>query len=270
MTDGTGAPLMKAFFDSVRLSLCGGALSQSQVDGLNVLVDAWKAYGDGDKRKCAYVLATAFHETARTMQPIEEYGHGRGHAYGLPTGPWHLIYDGRGDAQLTFYDNYVRATTELHKHGLFLAVDLAKSPELALRPDIAAAIIVLGMMEGWFTGKKLGDFISARCDFVDARQIVNIMDRAAQIAGYAVAFYAALDAVDVPDAAPAAPTPAPAPAPAPAAPAIPPPTPKPPVPGPTAPARPARAPALDFAPWLALLKAIIAVFAALLPKRTKK
>ena len=41
--------------------------------------------GTGRRRQlpeAGYVLATAFHETAETMQPIAEYGHGKGHPYG--------------------------------------------------------------------------------------------------------------------------------------------------------------------------------------------
>jgi hypothetical protein len=51
------------------------------------------------------------------------------------------------------------------------------------------------MLEGWFTGKRLADYIQgSRCDYLDARRIVNGMDRAAPIAGYARAFEAILRA----------------------------------------------------------------------------
>ncbi len=60
-----------AFFAAVR-PLYGGKLSQKQVDGINAIMDAWNLYGDGDDAKIAYILATAFHETGQTMEPVRE------------------------------------------------------------------------------------------------------------------------------------------------------------------------------------------------------
>jgi len=186
-----------AFFECVRAKPFGGALAQRQVDGMGALLDAFERTAPAlEPRFCAYMLATAFHETARTMQPIEEYGKGRGRAYGHPAGPWHQIYDGRGDVQLTWEANYVKATARLRALGVIGAdVDLDKAPALALRPEIAAAIMIHGMLEGWFTGHKLADdFNATRDDPVDARRIINGTDRAELIAGYHRAFLAALKA----------------------------------------------------------------------------
>src|SRR4249920_15149 len=78
----------KLFFDEVRVTLFSDSLSQGQVDGMNALLDAWERISmvrpDVDLRWLAYVLATDFHETAFTMQPIEEYGKGAGYDYGEP------------------------------------------------------------------------------------------------------------------------------------------------------------------------------------------
>jgi hypothetical protein len=64
-----------AFYDSIRQSLFGGSLSQSQVDGHSILGKACGIFRlDPFITQSAYVLATAYHETAKTMQPIEEYG----------------------------------------------------------------------------------------------------------------------------------------------------------------------------------------------------
>ena len=60
---------MKPFFDHIRETL--GPLSQSQVDGINALLAATDGMSTDHR---AYVLATAWHETARTMQPITEFG----------------------------------------------------------------------------------------------------------------------------------------------------------------------------------------------------
>lgn len=185
-----------AFFASARMHLFNGSFTQSQVNGIDAILAAWGRMGDDDLRKLAYVLATAFHETARTMQPIEEYGKGRGRPYGVPTGPWHQVYDGRGLVQLTWEYNYKKATIELKSAGVIDdTIDLEKTPELAMRPDIAAAIAILGMLYGWFTTKKLSDYINANGqDFVGARRIINGQDRAVVIGGYAVQFLTALQA----------------------------------------------------------------------------
>jgi predicted chitinase len=166
-----------AFFAAVRKDF--GRLSQSQVDGFNILLDAWAGH---DPRFTAYALATAWHETARTMQPIEEYGKGKGRAYG-PTGFW-----GRGFVQLTWEANYAKARTKL-------GVDFVKNPKLAMVPKHAADIMVRGMLEGWFTGKKLADYFSAtKNDPVQARRIINGTDKADLIASYHYKFLAALKA----------------------------------------------------------------------------
>jgi hypothetical protein len=53
----------------------------------------------------------------------------------------------------------------------------------------------VGMEEGWFTGKKLSDYINGgKADYYGARGIINGKDRAAEIATYAKAFEAALRA----------------------------------------------------------------------------
>jgi predicted chitinase len=137
------------------------------------LIDASKARGLL-RNQTAYLLATSFWETAHTMKPVVE-------AYWLSEDwrrrnlryyPWH----GRGFVQLTWKANYQRAQDEL-------GVPFTQNPDLALDPDNAANIAVLGMQEGWFTKFKLADFIDLQhSDFVRARQIINRMDKAQQIA----------------------------------------------------------------------------------------
>lgn len=177
------------FFEWIRNGPFPGKLTPDQVRGTNALLDAIEKHVT-DKRDMAYMLATTYHETAHTMLPIEEYGHGRGHKYGSPTGPWHCVYDGRGDVQLTWEANYIHATNRLCELGVIGAdIDLDKNPNLAMRPDIAAAIMIYGMIEGWFTKHKLSDYINDKqTDFVNARRIINGTDRAKLIAGYAEQF----------------------------------------------------------------------------------
>ncbi len=175
-----------AFFDHVRKPLFGGSLTAEQVQGMDAIFDACPAALPTDP--LAYVLATTIHETARTMQPIEEYGRGKGRAYG-PTGFW-----GRGFVQLTWDYNYRKATTELRKLGVLTASeDLVKTPALAMRMDAAATILFHGMISGWFTGKKLSDYFGhGKSNPKGARAIINGTDKAALIAGYFNQFRAAL------------------------------------------------------------------------------
>jgi hypothetical protein len=183
------------FFDSVRHSLFGGSLTQEQVDGLHVFLDWYDAENPPlperyhiDDRCLAYILATCFHETAQTMQPIAEYGKGAGKEYGQPTGPYDQCYYGRGYVQLTWYDNYQRQDDKLGLLG-----ELVKHADLALDPTVAKEIIIKGMYDGDFTGKCLGDFFTADLsDFYNARTIVNAHDRASEIAGYAEKFHNAI------------------------------------------------------------------------------
>lgn len=139
-----------------------GKLKQSQVDAFNLFFNKW----DGvDKRHLAYILATVWHETAKTMLPIEEWGKGKGKAY-------EGLYYGRGYVQLTWLDNYKKATAKNNKGW-----DFVLYPELALQVDPAMWICFEGMKNGWFTGKKLSDYFNdSKTDPVNARRIINGTD----------------------------------------------------------------------------------------------
>ena len=53
-------------------------------------------------------------------------------------------------------------------------IDFVATPDRAADPAAAAAILVVGMRDGLFTGKKLADYaVAAGFDAVNARQIVN-------------------------------------------------------------------------------------------------
>ncbi|MBI1690545.1 hypothetical protein [Methylorubrum sp. DB1722] len=177
-----------AFYAAVRASLFGGRLKASQVAGMDAIFDA--APSLLGTTSLGYSLATTFHETARTMQPIEEYGRGKGKSYG-PTGFW-----GRGFVQLTWETNYAKATTRLRQLGILRAdEDLVKTRKLAMRLDVAAAILFYGMLEGWFTGKKLADYFGGgRYEPVGARRIINGTDKDELIAGQCGLFVDALRA----------------------------------------------------------------------------
>ncbi|MBN6070718.1 glycoside hydrolase, family 19, partial [Aggregatibacter actinomycetemcomitans] len=88
-------------------------------------------------------------------------------------------YRGRGYVQLTWKKNY-------RKSGNYLKKDLINNPELALDQKDATKIMIYGMETGMFTGKKMSDYISVNnVDYLNARRIINGMDHASAIAGYA-------------------------------------------------------------------------------------
>jgi len=95
-------------------------------------------------------------------------------------------YIGRGYVQLTWEENYLRAGEKVEE-------DLVSFPDMALEPDIAAAVMFDGMEEGWFTGVSLLDYFNDTTDDpVNARRIINGTDRASEIANYHVIFLNAI------------------------------------------------------------------------------
>jgi hypothetical protein len=196
------------FFDAIRPLF--GSLAQSQVDGCQALLQAFGA-ARWPIAWAAYGLATAFHETNKTMQPVKE-------AYWLTdtaaNAYFFKMYDpqgqrpdvakrlgntelgdgarfcGRGYVQLTGRRNY----SEAAEHT---GADLLGHPELALNHDIAAKIMTWGMEAGSFSGKSLKDYLplSGRAGFdayTAARRIINGQDAAQEIAKEAQQFEAAL------------------------------------------------------------------------------
>lgn len=187
---------LPAFFAGVR-PLFGGELTQPQVDGINAILEAWAKSGETNPRYLAYLLATAKHETANTMQPIYERGPKAyfnkyepgtklGKALGNTQPGDGYRFRGDGFVQLTGRRNFARA-------GKALGIDLIANPEMAHEPGISAQILVRGCLEGWFTGRKLSDYPH---DFVESRRVVNGTDRAVMIAGYAHSFLSALEKAD--------------------------------------------------------------------------
>jgi hypothetical protein len=78
--------------------------------------------------------------------------------------------------------------------GEVCGVDLYRQPDLAMEPAIAYRIMSYGMRNGSFTGVGLAHYISGeKCDFLNARRIINGTDCADRIAGYAVKILDALE-----------------------------------------------------------------------------
>ena len=175
MTSGGFSILRKSF----------GSLNQDQVDNINLIIEYCNKHSL-EYNQAAYILATAWHETNQTMLPVVE-------AYWLSEDwrknnlryyPWY----GRGFVQLTWEDNYKLADKKLGLNG-----EMLKNPSLAQVPKYAAEILVLGSKEGWFTKKKLSDYITRTTkDYKNARRIINGIDKAQKIANEAVIFEKAL------------------------------------------------------------------------------
>lgn len=162
----------KIFFDKIR-PLFGGVLTKDQVEGMEAILSIWEEDSPSDDpRHLAYCLATTKHETASTMQPIEEFGKGRGMKYGKPDPNTGQVYYGRGFVQLTWADNYITADSELALDG---KESCYLHPDNVLDPEIAAEIMFRGMREGWFRkGNTLsGYFNNFTNDSYGAREIIN-------------------------------------------------------------------------------------------------
>lgn len=130
-----------------------------------------------DIRQLANFLAQIMHETAFTFKPIAEKRDRKGtDLYNRQAKYWN--WKGRGYIQLTWEDNYKKFEEILNQ-------PLTTDPDIALRPSVAYEIAKIGMQEGIFTGKKLSDYINeSKCEYKNARKIVNWLDKAEEIAGY--------------------------------------------------------------------------------------
>jgi len=197
-------------------------LSQPQVNGYEAIFDAfdtWEDYCLKDPapynridvldRQLAYILATAYGEVGKDMQPVREGfketdWEAREHVkwladnadiywvtkdYGKPHPKTGKSYFGRGWVQLTHYDNYLRMSLLL-----FGDDRLVWKPELALQADIAAKILIVGMAKGIFTGRNLFRYINSQeTDYYHARRIINGMDRSEKFARYARKFESCIE-----------------------------------------------------------------------------
>ena len=202
------------FYDAVRASgLFGKTLTASQVQGLEGLLNAFQAVGDGQASTLAYGLATAYHETGARMVPVREgfattdagarravnnlaAKRGPNSAvakYARPGTNGHVFY-GRGHVQLTWEENYRLSSKDA-------GVDLVANPDAMLDPTISARVLFLGLLDGRWNGagKGLGHYAMldgipglSAVEAIQARRTVNGLDKAELIAGYHRRFLACL------------------------------------------------------------------------------
>jgi len=171
----------KRFYKKVRELKLFDKLSLDQVNSIECIFDEWEKTGNEDYRQLAYLFGTVYHETGRKMLPVDEIGSDK---Y-LRSKPYYPYY-GRGYIQLTWLTNY-------KKFSKLLGLDLVAVPNLVKYPHNAAKIAVYGMQNGTFTGVGLSKYFNKeKCDWVNARRIINGKDKAVEIAGYAKLFNQAL------------------------------------------------------------------------------
>lgn len=186
------------FFGAAREGLFNPGMTQSEVDGCNAILDAMAGL---QSSYIAYALATAYKETAHHMHPVEEFG---GPAYffrrydiggqrpdiarqlgNLQPGDG-VKYHGRDFVQTTGRTNYTKAASAT-------GVDLVNKPELIALIPTASLVLRHGMLEGWFSGHKLADYLPSAgagtlAQFTACRHIINGVDCNVEIADYALQF----------------------------------------------------------------------------------
>ena len=175
-----------SFFDIFRPINASAALQQGVTAEESFLIQKAKDNGITDKNQAAYILGTAWHETAY-LQTLVEYGdysyfnylEGRTDLGNTQAGDGYK-FRGRGYVQLTGRANY-------QKFKNITGYDIINDPDILVRDEnISAFVAITGMKNGSFRGSKLSDYInSSTVNFYDARNIINSNhDKATTIEGY--------------------------------------------------------------------------------------
>jgi putative chitinase len=177
-------------------------MSKARQEGMQSILTECEHQGVTDKRQIAYILATVYHETGKTMQPVEEVGKGHNRTYGHRV--WYngkpyfdvpFIYYGRGFTQSTWRDIYRALTAAAKREGKDW--DFEYNPDLLLVPAPSAWATVYALKAGIYTGRKLSQYFNDTItDPINARRTMNgtrpgdkYPDQAELIATYCQKFY---------------------------------------------------------------------------------
>lgn len=194
----------KKFFDGWRKEFKGAKLTQKRVKAIDLLFGFIEDDVEirEDHRHVAYMLATVYHETGKTMSPIKEILQrstktARQRKLKARQAEYSPYY-GRGYVQITWLDNYLRLGKIIAdvrwEFDQFNDDWLVADPDRALDPEVSYWIMSIGMRDGLFTSKGLNNYINNdKCDYKGARRIVNGTDKASLIAGIAKKFESILD-----------------------------------------------------------------------------
>ncbi len=188
-------------------------LGENRKKNIFLITDAFEADEEMKSlRWLAYILGTSMHESNDTFAPVVEgywikpeskrvsalYNYYLKNNPGalktiFPYGKVGTAYYGRGRVvQLTHDFNYKLASLKLYKD-----LRLFNDPEMIINDiDCDMQVTFKGMLNGWFTGYKLEQFFplgSSKSNWFGARKIINGLDKANLIAGYAMKFYDLLE-----------------------------------------------------------------------------
>lgn len=175
-----------SFYKALRRSGIPGftRLSQSQVNGIEAILNAFETHGGGKIKVLAYALATARREVGPGMVPVREgfkktdaqaraFVRRQGRAYARVVNGH--VYYGRGLVQLTWFENY-------KKEGI------ANNPDRALDLNFSTSLLFRGLRDGRWNSRRKGiEFYlpdDGPDDLKNARRTVNITDHWATVADY--------------------------------------------------------------------------------------
>jgi hypothetical protein len=192
--------------------LFGRTLATKRRENIFIISDAFEKDANMKSlRWLAYILATSMHESNDTFAPVVEgywlngdrrlallYNYYRKHnpvalRSIFPYGKREPAYYGRGRVvQLTHLNNYMGASIRIYGDN-----SLVNDPDMMINnTECDLQVTFRGMLEGWFTGYSLPQFFplnSDKANWLGARRIINGLDSAKLVAGYAEKFYKCLE-----------------------------------------------------------------------------